>query len=52
LGFGPVDFQKTEDNLLKHSFPSGVENEMEFSEGVDDIRRLDHNKKGAANGNK
>jgi len=47
-----VDFKKTEDNFLKHSFPSGVGNGMEFSEGVDDIRRLDPNKKGAANENK
>jgi len=42
--------------LPDHQHPntslSGVENEKEFSEGVDDIRRPDHNKKGAANGNR
>jgi len=31
---------------------SGVQNEKEFSEGVYDIRRPDHNKKEAVNGNR
>jgi len=42
--------------LSDHQHPntslSGVENEREFSGGVEDIQRLDHKKKEAANGNR